>query len=104
MNDIPEMTNEEYRRFLDNVKALLKAGWHTGKIRDWAVGAGSGFARFWPSPDEALRVINSICRAQNKVIAAQNRLIKRNITRRMLADPEVRELIRITGAKLRFRK
>ena len=102
--NIPVMTDAERSAFHKAVKELLRAGWNTGKIRDWAIGPASGFARFWTDPTHPLEIINAICRAQNRVIAAQNRIIrKRIIDAARTADPFVDELFRKYGPP-RFRR
>jgi len=68
------MTADQRAKFRRNVIELLKAGWHTGKIADWAISAASGFGRFWNSREHALQECNRLCREINNVrrLAARN--------------------------------
>jgi hypothetical protein len=92
----PKLNAEAFER---DVLALFRAGWPTDKIRDWAIGAKSGFARFWQSPGHALDEVNKICRAENRRIGAQNREVARGVKAALRADPLLVEL----AASLRIR-
>jgi hypothetical protein len=99
--NVPTMNDAERAAFERDVTALFKARWHSQKIRSWAVGAGSGYSRFWESPDHAQAEVDKICRAYNRAVAAENRRIVGKRLAEM--DPEVLKLMRRSGAKLRWR-
>lgn len=71
------MNNAERVRFKMEVTRLLQAGWNTGKVADWAVGAASGWGKFWNSRQQALEQCNAICREINRV----RRMAHRNVAR-----------------------
>jgi len=98
--DIPSMTSAEAEGFERDVLALFRAGWNTEKICKWAVGAGSGFARFWTSPGHAQDEINKICRAENRRIGAQNREVAREVKAALRADPLICDLARSLRIRL----
>jgi hypothetical protein len=91
---IPTMTNAEAESFERQVLALFRAGWNTEKIRSWAIGAGSGFARFWRSVEQAQDEVNAICRAENRRIAAENRKVTSAVKAALRADPLICDLAR----------
>ena len=99
--DIPKMAPADAEAFERNVLALFKAGWDSEKIRIWAVGAGSGFSRFWTSNDHARTEVNAICRAYNRRIGADNRRLRAEAMAKI--DPAVLDLAKRVGAKVRFR-
>jgi hypothetical protein len=67
------MPDAERAKFRRDAITLLKAGWNTGKIADWALSAASGFGRFWNSREHALQEANTICREINSVRRAAAR-------------------------------
>lgn len=71
------MPDAERAKFRRNVVELLKVGWHTGKIADWAVSAASGFGRYWNSREHALQEANAICGELNSVRRAAYRNVGR---------------------------
>jgi hypothetical protein len=98
--NVPTMNDAERAAFERDVTALFKARWHSQKIRSWAVASGSGYSRFWESPDHAQTEIDKICRAYNRTIDAENRKVRAAALAKI--DPEVIDLMRRTGAKLRL--
>jgi len=73
----PQMDAETRAKFRRDVRALLQAGWHTGKVADWAISAASGFGRYWNSREHALAEANVICREINSVRRAAARNVQR---------------------------
>jgi|SRR5215831_14708000 len=73
----PQMDDLTRLKFRRDVKALLHAHWHTGKIADWACSAASGFGRYWNSREHALCECNAICSEINAVRRAAARNVAR---------------------------
>jgi hypothetical protein len=73
----PAMPDDVRAKFRRDVLSLLRASWNTGDIADWAVGAKSGFGRYWNSREHALQEANKICREINSV----RRTAHRNVSR-----------------------
>jgi hypothetical protein len=73
----PVMDAATRAKFRRDVISLLRASWNTGDIADWAVGAKSGFGRFWNSREHALQEANTICRELNSVRRAAHRNVSR---------------------------
>jgi len=99
--NFPTMTNAEAESFERQVLALFKAGWDTVKIRSWAIGAGSGFGRFWTSVEHAQDEVNALCRAYNRDVAARNREVRAEVLAKL--DPAMVAAAKQAGFKLRFR-
>jgi hypothetical protein len=64
-HDFPVMDTATEAKFHRDVTTLLRAGWNTGKVADWASSAASGYGRYL-TRHEALVIANAVCGSYNR--------------------------------------